>query len=304
MCLSFSGYSFCKPHSASYCQVSFQSAWLKAHHPAAFMAAVMSNYGGFYSTQAYAGEAQRMGIRLLGPDVNRSLDRYRARPGAIRVGLCQVKGLSEEGRSGVLDARRSGGAFKGLHDFLCRAGIRESDAERLVCAGACDSLEPSLNRPQLFWQLRCWYRSKSRERSDAGSVPRLNPRSHRGFLRAQYRMLGFLTQTHPITLVANFSGRGWVKIGAISRFLGKRVRFAGWGVTSRTVMTRQGRGMQFFTFEDETGLVETVLFPDVYERYVHLLAVQEAFVVSGKVAESFGAVVVEVERVEEVTSAS
>ncbi|MBI5366998.1 MAG: DNA polymerase III subunit alpha, partial [Planctomycetes bacterium] len=69
---SFAGYSFCKPHSASYALVSFKSAWLKAHFPAEFMAAVISNQGGYYSTFAYLSEARRMGIALLGPDVNAS----------------------------------------------------------------------------------------------------------------------------------------------------------------------------------------------------------------------------------------
>ena len=72
MMLSFEGYSFCKPHSASYARVSFQAAWLKTHFPAEFMAAVISNQGGFYSTFAYVSELRRLGLRLLGPDVNAS----------------------------------------------------------------------------------------------------------------------------------------------------------------------------------------------------------------------------------------
>ena len=78
MIRSFSGYSFVKAHSASYAMLSFQSAYLRAHYPAQFMAAVMSNHGGFYSTLAYASEARRMGLKLLSPDINRSLWRCRA----------------------------------------------------------------------------------------------------------------------------------------------------------------------------------------------------------------------------------
>ena len=75
---SFSGYSFCKPHSASYAVVSFQSAWLRCHHPAEFMAAVLSNGGGFYTASAYVSEARRMGIPVRGPDVNESEWKYHA----------------------------------------------------------------------------------------------------------------------------------------------------------------------------------------------------------------------------------
>src|SRR5262245_19925084 len=76
MILSFSGYSFCKPHSASYAMVSFQSCYLKAHYPAEFIAAVISNQGGYYSPFAYVSEARRMGLRVLLPDVNASEKEY------------------------------------------------------------------------------------------------------------------------------------------------------------------------------------------------------------------------------------
>ena len=74
--MSFAGYSFCKPHSASYAQVSFKSAYLRAHYPAEFMAAVISNQGGFYSTFAYLSEARRMGLAVLPPDINASAWHY------------------------------------------------------------------------------------------------------------------------------------------------------------------------------------------------------------------------------------
>ena len=76
MILSFAGSSFCKPHSASYAQVSFKSAYLRAHYPAEFMAAVISNEGGFYSPFAYLSEARRIGLELLPPDINASTWQY------------------------------------------------------------------------------------------------------------------------------------------------------------------------------------------------------------------------------------
>ncbi len=74
---SFCGYSFCKPHSASYALVSYKSAYLRVHFPAEFMAAVISNQGGYYSTFAYLSEARRMGLRVLMPDINESFRVYR-----------------------------------------------------------------------------------------------------------------------------------------------------------------------------------------------------------------------------------
>jgi DNA polymerase-3 subunit alpha/error-prone DNA polymerase len=297
MCLSFSGYSFCKPHSASYCRVSYQSAWLKAHHPAAFMAAVIGNYGGFYTTQAYVGEALRLGVKVHSPDVNVSIDRFEAYGMGMRVGLGRIKGVSARAIEAVVGCRIRDGLYRDLADFLRRTGLEEADGRRLVLAGACDTLEPSLNRAQLLWKLCCWYRGGG---TGGVATPDLKACSRRELLRAQYRALGFLTEVHPVTLVnPRRRPSGAIKIADIATRVGATVSFLGWGVTSRTITTRYGEGMQFFTFEDETGMVETVLFPEAYQRHVRLLAVQEAFWVTGRVTESFGAIVVEVRRIQD-----
>ena len=86
MIQSFAGYSFCKAHSASYCLVSFKSCYLKAHFPAEFMASVISNQGGFYSTEAYLDEVRRMGLKVLPACVQKSQYHYVAEGNVIRVG--------------------------------------------------------------------------------------------------------------------------------------------------------------------------------------------------------------------------
>jgi DNA polymerase III alpha subunit len=99
MIMSFAGYSFCKPHSASYARVSFKSAYLRPHYPAVFMAAVISQ-GGFYSTFAYVSEARRMGLAILLPEANESEWTYRGEGERLHTGLMQVKtipkGLGEK----------------------------------------------------------------------------------------------------------------------------------------------------------------------------------------------------------------
>jgi error-prone DNA polymerase len=95
MIMSFAGYSFCKPHSASYAQVSFKSAYLRTYYPAEFIAAVISNEGGFYSTFAYISEARRMGLAILLPDINESDWAYRGEGERLRMGLMQVKTIPE-----------------------------------------------------------------------------------------------------------------------------------------------------------------------------------------------------------------
>jgi DNA polymerase-3 subunit alpha/error-prone DNA polymerase len=302
MCMSFAGYSFCKPHSASYVQVSFQSAWLKAHYPAAFLAAVMSNYGGFYVTQAYVSEAQRFGIIIEGPDVNESLERYYSKvnriktpkenkivkPGTIRVGLCQIKGLSKKCRESILAERKKNGRYSCLAAFLSRTEISETDAEKLTLAGALDSLAPDLSRAQIFWKMRCFYQGYKTD----NQLPELRAWAPIKILREQYRMLGYLTSCHPMQCVKRTPVNGEIKIGQIESCIGKPVVFAGWCITSKTVATSEGEPMQFVTFEDETGTCECVLFPESYRNFVRILGWKEAFVVKGKVKKDYGAVTV------------
>src|SRR5205085_1853585 len=109
MIMSFAGYSFCKPHSASYAQVSFKCAYLRAHYPAEFIAAVISNQGGFYSAFAYLSEARRMGLRILPPDINDSAWAYRGHGRTIRMGLMQIKALSKALVDEVIDKRNAAG---------------------------------------------------------------------------------------------------------------------------------------------------------------------------------------------------
>jgi len=292
MMLSFRGYSFCKPHSASYVQVSFQSGYLKAHFGAAFMAAVLSNYGGYYSTQAYISEAMRMGIRIIPPDVNKSNYRYFSSKNSIVVGFCQIKGLSNNAQQRIVQERSKGGTFCSMDDFLSRSGVSESDAEKLIMAGACDCFASGFARPQLFWQMRRFFRSSASE-----SVPQLKNLSPAQFLQYQYKTLGFLTVCHPITLV-KFSRKITVKARDIDNWVGKRVVIAGWCITAKTVSTKLGTTMEFVTFEDETGLIETVFFPQVYSRYAAMLQYHAAFVISGIVNSEFGVATLEVERLE------
>src|SRR5439155_4448342 len=132
MILSFAGYSFCKPHSASYALVSFRSAWLRAHFAAEFMAAVISNQGGYYSTFAYASEARRMGLRVLPPDVNASAREYTGRGRELRVGLMQLKGFHAEAAGALLGERARGGPFASFAELRRRVALHLSDAELLV----------------------------------------------------------------------------------------------------------------------------------------------------------------------------
>jgi error-prone DNA polymerase len=149
---AFAAYGFCKAHAASFAILAYQTAYLKAHYPAEFLAAILSNQPmGFYPPEVILQEARHFGVEVRPPDINRSRDRYWVEEGAIRVGLAQVAGLSAAGLEAILAAREAGGCFCSLRDFCARTGLPRPMVENLIRAGALDSLGSS--RRALLWEL-------------------------------------------------------------------------------------------------------------------------------------------------------
>ena len=306
MMMSFSGYSFCKPHSASYARVSFQAAYLKTHYPAEFMAAVITNQGGFYSTFAYVSEARRLGVKILPPDVNKSDIRWKGAAGTIRAGLSAVKNIRSETCSRIV-SRRKERPYRDIIDFLDRIGPDETEARSLINAGAFDLLHPSEDRTALLWEVACRQISGSK-RSGAGdlfrkgtaaSKPKLPAEKHPARLRKEFEALGFLCDRHPMVLYAGMLKHlKIVKAADLNHFIGRHVRVAGLLITGKVVHTKHGDPMEFLTFEDDTGLIETVFFPKAYRRFCAVLDRSRPFILHGKVDVDFGAVSLSVNRVE------
>lgn len=300
MMMSFDGYSFCKPHSASYARVSFQAAYLKAHFPAEFMAAVIANQGGFYATFAYVSEARRLGLTILPPDVNASAVRWQGKGQELRVGLMAVTGLGSATMTRIVAEARQR-RFVSVFDFLGRVHPSVDESTALVHVGALDGLQPAAasNRGMLIWLLNAW----RKRAKNAGSLfpldpapPPLPPEDRRQRLRNEYRTLGFLCGQHPIALFAPQRR----KAGALTarelldlpdRAIGQRrpVRFLGWPIAGKIVGTKKGQPMQFLSFEDETGLLECTLFSKEYQRYCHLLYRKGPLLLDGYLDEDFGA---------------
>ncbi len=299
MILSFDGYSFCKAHSASYARVSFQAAWLKAHYPAEFMAAVISNQGGFYGPFAYVSEARRLGVRVLPPDVRESRIRWTGNHRVMRVGLLSVKGLSAD-TAGRVVSEREKEPFRGLEDFLCRVRPRQDEAVQLLRCGALDGFDAGGGRAALWWRIARLRPKENRiavPRSlfggdaEALPVPTFPPDDPLEKLRDAFSVLGFLCDRHPMTLFADGMDKaGCIRAAEMPRHTGRRVRMAGWLITGKKVRTKQGDAMEFLTFEDETGLVETVFFPKAYARLCHLLDFGKPYLLTGTVEENWGAV--------------
>jgi error-prone DNA polymerase len=336
MMLSFSGYSFCKPHSASYARVSFQAAYLKTHHPAEFIAAVISNQGGFYGPFAYVSEARRMGLTILPPCVNRSEIRWTGREGRVRVGLMAVKGLCAKVQKRIVDARQSA-PYHSVTDFLERVRPDEDQARSLINSGALDCLapdvsaispcrtvkglrvtslinsgaldssDPTANRPALRWQLAEWLRRRTQNRKHKPAdlfappsrevpCPPLPAEDAVVRLRREFAALGFLCTTHPMTLFkAVVEHRARIKVIDLPRFIGRKVSLAAWLITGKVVHTKKGDPMEFLTFEDETGIVETTWFPEAYRRFCHMVDRGRPYLLRGRVEQDWGALTLTVD---------
>jgi len=284
MVRTFRGYSFCKPHSASYAQVSFESAWLKAHHPAEFFAAVITNQGGYYAPIIYLGDARRHRLVVRGPDVNASGWAFAAEgEQGLRVGLMAVKGAREDEVRALLAERERAGPYRDLEDLLARAPLSVPTAEALGSGGAFDRWAPDGDRTRLLW-------------TRLGGVPAgVRPRPTDPFDRAalELEILGLTLEIHPAALQRARHGGAPDRAADVAR-PGRQLRFWALVAAEKTVRTEQGQLMQFLTFEDETALCEAVAFPDAYRRRRRPLRTGDVLPVAGRSTRQDGLAVLEV----------
>jgi len=304
----FAGFGFCKAHAATYADISYRMSYLKTHHPAEFLAAMCSAGAGFYHVSAYVEEAKRWGIEVLLPSVNHSRMEYTVelRPSGkkvLRIGLMQVHGLSTETLSNILRARRNGGDFSSLQDFLARVTIERDEIEALIKCGAFDEVGSSAQgrstRSALLWQ---WNFSQSQKsalpatpstslfsdsaacRVETLALPEDTPDySREQKLRYERELLEVCVSGHPLDFLPR-NGELWSD--ELPAHTGKRVTLCGWAVTHRHVGAKNYRNMMFLTLEDQHGLFEAVLFPDVYDRYGGLVYETRTMKVTGRVEPS------------------
>ena len=310
--MGFEGYSFCKPHSASYTLVAYKSAFLRAHYPAEFMAAVLSNGGGYYATFGYLSEAKRMGLQILPPDINESEIPYTGQGRKIRVGLMALMDLSQESKEAILHVRSKNGPFSSLQNFMNRtaAHVHLQDTRILIKAGCFDSIAHGTTRAALMWQALCFFNQDKTATQvllfETNPTPSIaDPPAHfpspypkHLMLKHEMETLGFLLSIHPLDRYKDMLERlDHVKACDLHAHVGERVTTVGWQITGKTVQTVHGHVMKFVSFEDQTGIYETVLFPKVYHQCCHMLNATRPYILKGKVEEAFGAITLTVQRI-------
>ncbi len=268
---SFAGYAFCKAHSASFAKLSYQVAYLKAHYPASFMAAVLTNQGGFYGPWAYLSECHRLKLAIRLPDVNHGQDHYTGQGQELRIGLMAIKGLSEGERQAICTSRETDGPFGSLEALRARTGLGPQSLRNLIRVGACDSF--GATRPQLSWLLEKLLRGGSLTGHLLPGLhdpPDLGETDIEDRCLAEYELLGYTVTCHPLELMANHIPNDVLPARRMLEAVGQRVQMAGWLIASKPIRTRSGERMKFLSLEDLTDTFEVTLFSETYKKYAHL----------------------------------
>jgi DNA polymerase III alpha subunit len=281
MMAAFAGYGFPKAHAASYASVAWRSAWCKSYFPAEFMAAVLANWGGYYSQRVYLSEARRIGLIVRPPHVNYSMHNFSVRKlagsdqRALFMGLDQVEELTQRTIKRIMQFS----PFVSLEDFLTRVDPRAQEADNLARVGALDGLEkiPSILRrlQNGGWQQNqmSLFEWTDTSEEDWTLEQKVN---------AQLDVLGASLDAHPLELVSEkIIASGAISTLEAAEGIGRRVTVAGVRQTSHRSRTAKGDSMLFLTLEDLDGTLDAILFPEIYRRAKSLIDSSKPLLITG-----------------------
>ena len=308
----FAGYGFNKSHSAAYALVAYQTAWLKTHYPAEFMAAVLSSdMDNTDKVVILIEECRQMKLTVLPPTINISNYRFTANAQShIVYGLGAIKGVGEAAIEDIIKERNSNGAFLDLYDLCKRVDLRKVNRrvlDALVKAGAFDEFSP--NRASHLAELPTALRvaehhdkllksgqndlfslandeASESENANLDYTTTVEPWTDRERLAAEKLTLGLFLTGHPIDQYeAELKHFTHGKLGSLQISRGKmEARVAGMVVEVRTRQNKQGKTMGFATLDDKTGRLECALFGDAYEQYREIFAKDNLVIAEGGLA--------------------
>jgi DNA polymerase-3 subunit alpha len=302
----FAGYGFNKSHSAAYALIAFQTAYLKAHYPLEFMAALLNSYLG--NTDGLAklmNERRETGLTVLPPDVNLSEWEFTVVGTAIRFGLGAVKNVGAAAVESIIEARTSGGAFSSLHEFCERVDLSRVNrrvVESLVKCGAFDSLHPfrsrvlaalddamemaqTIQKDRLSGQMSMFGTFAGQRRHAQAALPEIPDWNQRQKLAMEKEALGFYLSGHPLDAYdKELAHLPLVETGGLGDVAdGTQVTLCGMNAGLKEITTKKGERMAFLTLEDRDGSVEAVIFADAFQASQPLLERDEPLLLVGTV---------------------
>lgn len=309
----FADYGFNRSHSVAYAYLAFQTAYLKAHFPEHFYAAVLSNeIQDTAKVFKYSNELRGQGIRLLPPDVNESMAGFTPLKGAIRYGLAAIKGIGQSSVNAIIEAR-SEGKFRSFFNFIERVGqgsLNKRVLESLVSAGAFDSL--NANQQSIAKLRACLYqavdaalarvsraqRNKSRGQNDLFGeaenghssevfdepVPESPAWTHAQLLAAEKSAIGFYISGHPLEnyleVLAELKATTINELSHVPS--GTKVSVGGLATALQVRTTKTGNRFALTRLEDQTGGVKCVCWPEVFGKFENNLQEEAALLITGK----------------------
>lgn len=319
----FADYGFNKSHSAAYGLLAWQTAYLKAHYPAEYMAAMMTGTQDVEKIASYIELSRNMGIKILAPDINEGAANFTVEIGTsseslipkIRFGFAAIKTVSEMNVNNILKERKFG-KFKSLADFCGRLDSKQvprRSIENLIKCGAFDSLDK--RRTALLESLDSAMEAgskRSQERRGGAidlfsadelheinaELPNVKERSLKEILAWEKETLGFYISGHPLDeFREKFSNLRSTK--DLEKFIGKRVKVGGTITDVRRITTKKGDPMAFIKLEDFDGTIDITIFPNLFFANQRLLIPDEIVVVEGRVENSGDTIQILAEKITE-----
>ena len=310
----FARYGFNRAHATGYAMIAYQTAYFKAHYPVEFMASLMTADQGDTERIAFlVEEASSMGIEVLPPDINESFSTFtvvaeslRTDQPRIRFGLRGVKNVGANVIKEIITERKENGAFKNLEDFLERVhakDLNKKSLESLIKSGAMDCFDERnkmlLNMETVLAFVKSMNNSNTNQKSLFESASVMLPHqlilheveeaTKREKLSWEKELLGLYVTEHPFE---EFRGELEPFLRTVAQIKASRERFkiaiGGVIVSVKRVVTKNGDSMSFVKLEDETGSVEVIVFPKIFEKTREILIEGTIVIVIGKVSDKDG----------------
>ena len=282
--VGFAGFGFPKSHAAAFALLAYQSAWLRRYYPAEFLCALLNAQPmGFYPPSSLVRDAQRRGVEVRPPHVNRSQAQCTIEDGAVRVGLGYVQSVGEADAKAV----EAGQPYADLGDLARRTSVQPDALEALVAAGACDEWGP---RRELLWRLGVTPRGETVAGGNrqlalplepTAEIPELPEQTDWEQMLADYKHTSLSVGVHPLQLLRPHLPAGVATSAELPETPnGALIQVAGMAIARQRPST--ANGVVFMLLEDEHGQANLIVPPQVYEQYRAIVRGEPLILARGK----------------------